>query len=60
VGSQVQITWPQDHTGWTLEVQTNSGLGTNWVRVSASQTTNQTVFPIDSAQGGVFFRLVYP
>jgi hypothetical protein len=63
VGPQVQLTWPQDHTGWTLEVQTNSlnaGLGTNWVKDPASPMTNQTFIPIDSAQECVFFRLIYP
>ena len=63
VDRQVQITWPQDHTGWTLEVQTNSspaGLGTNWGRDTASQMTNQAIFPVDSAQVSVFFRVVYP
>jgi hypothetical protein len=60
---QIQMTWPQDHTGWTLQVQTNAppaGLGTNWITVPTSQATNQIVFPVDSRQGSVFFRLVSP
>jgi fibronectin type 3 domain-containing protein len=60
---QIQMTWPQDHTGWTLQVQTNTppaGLGTNWITVPTSQATNQIVFPVDSRQGSVFFRLVSP
>ena len=35
-GNQLQLSWPQDHLGWRLEIQTNSvgeGLGTNWVTV---------------------------
>jgi hypothetical protein len=60
---QLQLTWPQDHTGWSLQAQTNSlqtGIGTNWVTVPASTLTNQMAFPISPANGAVFFRLVYP
>jgi fibronectin type 3 domain-containing protein len=59
---QVQIAWPQNHTGWALQVQTNSaggGLGINWVTLLSSQTTNETVFPIDPSRGSVFFRLFH-
>jgi hypothetical protein len=62
-GNSLQLTWPQDHTGWTLQAQTNSlgiGLGTNWVSVAASTTTNQVTFPINRANGSVFYRLVLP
>src|SRR5260221_13995705 len=60
---QIQFIWPQDHTGWSLLVQTNSlaaGLGTNWVTLPSSAVTNQMSFPINPTQGSVFFRLVYP
>ncbi|MGH7976086.1 MAG: LamG-like jellyroll fold domain-containing protein, partial [Limisphaerales bacterium] len=57
---QIQIAWPQDYTGWNLQVQTNSLTGTNWVTVPISTLTNQMAFPIDPANGSVFFRLVYP
>ena len=59
---QLQINWPEDHTGWRLQVQTNSsaaGLGTNWVTVSSSEATNQITFPVDPNNGSVFFRLIY-
>jgi len=62
-GSQLQLSWPQDHLGWLLQIQTNSlstGLGTNWVVVPASQFTNQIFIPINPANGSVFLRLVYP
>ena len=62
-GGQVQLTWPQDHTGWSLQAQTNSiqsGIGTNWVTVPTSTLTNQMAFPINPANGTVFFRLIYP
>jgi hypothetical protein len=60
---QFQLAWPLDHTGWRLQAQTNSfnaGLGTNWVTVSGSSATNLLAFPISTANGSVFFRLVYP
>jgi hypothetical protein len=61
-GGQLQFSWPQDHTGWSLQVQTNApgaGLGTAWVTLPNSVSTNQTSVPIDTANGSVFFRLIY-
>ncbi|HEY4417456.1 MAG TPA: carbohydrate-binding protein [Verrucomicrobiae bacterium] len=60
---QVQFTWPLDHLGWHLEMQTNpvnTGLGTNWVSVPGSSQTNQFTLPITPDNGSVFFRLAYP
>jgi|GEM_PF-411579 len=60
---QIQLSWPQGHTGWLLQIQTNSpgaGLGTNWVTLPGSAATNQMTFPIDPTAAGAFFRLVYP
>ena len=62
-GSQLQLSWPQDHLGWLLEIQTNglsTGLGTNWVIVPNSQLTNQLFIPINLANSSVFLRLIYP
>ena len=62
VGGQMQISWPQDHVGWELQVQTNSPgqrLGTNWIAVPGSNGTNQLSFFVGPS-GSVFFRLVYP
>jgi len=64
VGSdQLQLSWPQDHLGWHLQIQTNSlnaGLGTNWVNVPNSTTTNQIFIPINPNNGSIFLRMVYP
>ena len=60
---QLQLSWPQDHTNWRLQMQTNgvaAGLGTNWVTVPGSTATNQMTFPTDPTVGSVFFRMVYP
>ncbi|HXR03682.1 MAG TPA: hypothetical protein VN836_03130, partial [Verrucomicrobiae bacterium] len=58
----IQFNWPQDHTGWELQVQTNSpgiGLGSNWVTVPNSDGTNLFTVPMDSDNSSVFFRLIY-
>ncbi|HEX5400532.1 MAG TPA: carbohydrate-binding protein, partial [Verrucomicrobiae bacterium] len=60
---QFRFSWPEDHTGWRLQAQTNavnSGLGTNWVTVSGSAATNAISIPIVNTNGAVFFRLVSP
>jgi hypothetical protein len=58
-GSQLQLNWPTDHTGWQLQAQTNN-LGTNWVNVSSSLQTNLVTVPLSATIGAVFFRLVRP
>ena len=58
---QLALNWPADHTGWILQAQTNSpgsGLGTNWVTISGTDSTNRIVLPVNPANGSVFFRLV--
>ena len=63
VGSTLHLAWPADHTGWTLEAQTNAltiGLSTNWVRIPGSRASNQLSVPIVPGNGSVFYRLVYP
>jgi hypothetical protein len=60
-GGQLTLQWPQDHTGWTLQAQTNSlstGISNNWSAVSGSTTTNQMVVPINPANPTVFYRLI--
>jgi hypothetical protein len=62
-GNSLQLSWPVDHKGWSLQAQTNStdiGLGTNWFMVPGSGAVNEMTMPIDPANGSVFFRLVYP
>jgi autotransporter-associated beta strand protein len=61
-GSSLTLAWPADHIGWTLQVQTNTlaaGLGTNWVDVTGSATTNKVVIPVTTSNGSVFYRLKY-
>ena len=61
-GGVLTLSWPADHTGWTLQAQTNSlstGLGTNWVTVTGSTATNKVIQAIDPANPAVFYRLKY-
>jgi hypothetical protein len=62
-GGNLNLSWPADHLGWFLQVQTNSvvhGIGTNWVTVPNSGAVDSTNFPIVPANGTVFYRLMYP
>jgi hypothetical protein len=59
---QLVLSWPADHTGWTLQSQTDSlsgGIGANWVNVPGSTATNQIIISVNAANGCVFYRLVY-
>nr|MCU0772577.1 hypothetical protein [Verrucomicrobiota bacterium] len=56
----VELSWPASHAGWELQTQTNSlaaGLGTNWVTVAGSATTNRVLVPLAPGTQAVFFRL---
>ena len=62
-GGNLTLTWPADHTGWSLQVQTNSravGLGTNWFTVAGSTATNSVTISTSQANPTVFYRLTYP
>jgi hypothetical protein len=60
-GNILQIWWPMNYIGWTLQMQTNApdgGISTNWSIISGSTITNQFFIPIDNTIGSTFFRLV--
>jgi fibronectin type 3 domain-containing protein len=57
-GDQLTLSWPADHTGWTLQAQTNSLTGT-WYDVEGSAATNQIIITIDPANPAVFYRMKY-
>lgn len=61
-GGNLNLAWPSDHLGWTLQVQTNTlstGLGTNWVTVPGSTTVTNMSIPVNTLDGSVFYRLMY-
>jgi autotransporter-associated beta strand protein len=62
-GDTFSFSWPADHIGWRLQVQTNSndvGLSTNWLNVPNSITTNYMTFVLGPDAGCTFYRLVHP
>jgi hypothetical protein len=59
----LSMSWPEDHLGWRLEVQTNTslvGINTNWVNIPNSHMSNQISAPLDPDNPSVFYRLVHP
>ena len=65
-GNVLTMTWPADHTGWRLIVQTNNlaaGISSNptdWMTVAGSQSVNTTNITMDPALPTEFYQLVYP
>ncbi len=62
-GGNLVLNWPVDHTGWRLQTQTNTlavGLSSNWVDVPGSTNVHTASFPINAANGAVFYRMLYP
>ena len=62
-GTTLYLAWPGDHTGWSLQAQTNSlsvGLTTNWTTVAGSSVSNEFFMPINTTNSSVFFRMIYP
>jgi hypothetical protein len=62
----LMLSWPPDHTGWRLLVQTNPpGVGLNpntnaWFTVPGSSSVNSENITINPAAGTVFYRMAYP
>ena len=65
-GTNLTLSWPADHVGWTLLQQTNrlpqgvSANASDWMRVAGSSSTNLVVLPILPGSTGGYYRLVYP
>ena len=58
----LSLSWPADHLGWMLQVQTNSldtGLGTNWISIPASVNNTHFTSQLDPGEPAVFYRLIY-
>ena len=61
-GGNLNLSWPSDHIGWSLQAQTNTcavGLHTNWFTLPGYETTNAATIPIGTANPTVFYRLFY-
>jgi autotransporter-associated beta strand protein len=61
-GNTVNLSWPSNYLGWSLQVQTNSlstGLSNNWFTVAGSASVTETNFPVVTTNGAVFYRMFY-
>jgi len=65
-GGNLNVSWPADHTGWRLLVQTNHlnlGVSQNiadFATVPGSAVTNQVSLPINGGVSVEYYRLAYP
>ena len=65
-GNVLTLSWPADHTGWRLLVQTNnlatgiSSVTNDWSTVAGSAAINTTNIIIDPLKPTEFYRLIYP
>ena len=65
-GGELNFSWPADHIGWRLLVQTNNldaGISVqpnDWTSVTGSAATNQISIPLDTSKPTEFYRLVFP
>ena len=61
-GGNLNMSWPADHIGWSLQAQTNTraiGLNTNWFTLPGYETTNVATIAISPVSPTVFYRLFY-
>jgi autotransporter-associated beta strand protein len=61
-GNTLTLTWPETHTGWKLQSQTNdlaTGLTGVWTDVPNTEQHNSYITTIDPANATVFYRLNY-
>ncbi|HXT11038.1 MAG TPA: autotransporter-associated beta strand repeat-containing protein, partial [Candidatus Angelobacter sp.] len=56
-GGKLNLSWPADHLGWTLQVQTNGLTNTIWQDVAGSSSVDSTNIPIDPNVPNAFYRL---
>lgn len=56
-GTNINISWPADHLGWYLQMNTNSLASNSWVDVVGSNAGTNSVVPIDPAKSKAFFRM---
>lgn len=62
-GNLLTLSWPVDHLGWRLQMQTNAptiGLSNNWVDVLNSANSNRLNVPLNYSPNPVFYRLRFP
>ena len=60
-GNNLNLSWPADHKGWTLQTNSVNLANTNyWFPYPGSAALTNVVITIDPTKANVFYRLVYP
>jgi autotransporter-associated beta strand protein len=60
-GTQMQLSWPSNYTGWLLQSNAVSVANTNfWFTVPGSSATNELFLSIDHLKTNVFYRMQHP
>lgn len=59
-GTNLSLTWPGNHLGWTLLTNSAGLTTTNWYPYPGSASVTNENIIIGPGQSNVFFRLVYP
>lgn len=62
-GTTLDLSWPPDHRGWTLQNQTNAlnvGITGTWYDVPGSTTNISATVPVVPGNPTVFYRLTLP
>jgi autotransporter-associated beta strand protein len=65
-GTTLNLSWPADHKGWQIQIQTNSlaaGFQTNnaaWFTLVGTELVTSTNLLIDPKNGTVFYRMYHP
>ncbi len=63
-GNILTVSWPSDHTGWTMQTNAVSVANTSaWFEYPAgtgSRNTNQVAITMNPSKTNVFLRLKYP
>jgi len=58
---QLTLSWPADHIGWHLQVQTNGLNSTSaWVNLPGAESTNLVSVPVNATNRSAFYRMAYP
>ncbi len=58
-GNTLDLSWPADHTGWTLQTNSVGLLSPSWFPYPGSTATNRVIITFDPTKPSVFYRLVY-
>ncbi|HSU56582.1 MAG TPA: hypothetical protein VLT36_21160, partial [Candidatus Dormibacteraeota bacterium] len=58
-GNNLNLSWPLDHTGWTLQTNAGGLVNGTWYAYPGSTATNSLSIPIDPTRSNVFFRMIY-